>query len=160
MRIKFCGAAGEVTGSAHLITLDNGFSFLLDCGLYQGDSEAWKDFNEKWLFDPASLNCMILSHAHIDHTGRIPQLYKDGFQGLIYSTHATRDLCGLMLLDSAHIQESEAKQFNRRKAKQNLQQREEKVPLYGIDDAKKALQSFSTMSFEIQDTCLVVQVLL
>ena len=148
MKIKFCGAAGEVTGSAHLITLDNGFSFLLDCGLYQGDSEAWKDFNEKWLFDPTALNCMVLSHAHIDHTGRIPKLYKDGFQGLIYSTHATRDLCGLMLMDSARIQDSEARQFNSRKAKQNLHEREEKMPLYGEEDAKKAMQSFSTMPFE------------
>ncbi len=148
MKIKFCGAAGEVTGSAHLITLDNGFSFLLDCGLYQGNSEAWKNFNETWLFEPSSLDCMILSHAHIDHTGRIPKLYKDGFQGLIYSTHATRDLCSLMLLDSAAIQESESKNFNRRKQQNNWQNREEKVPLYNLDDAKEAMKSFSAMPFE------------
>ncbi len=148
MKIKFCGAAGEVTGSAHLITLDNGFSFLLDCGLYQGDSEAWKNFNETWLFDPSSLDCMILSHAHIDHTGRIPKLYKDGFQGLVYSTHATRDLCSLMLLDSAAIQESESKNFNRRKQQNNWQNREEKVPLYNLDDAKEAMKNFSAMPFE------------
>jgi metallo-beta-lactamase family protein len=148
MKIKFCGAAGEVTGSAHLITLDNGFSFLLDCGLYQGDSEAWKNFNETWLFDPASLNCMVLSHAHIDHTGRIPKLYKDGFQGLIYSTHATRDLCSLMLLDSARIQESESEHFNRRKKEHNQEQRDDKIPLYGLEDAKEAMKNFSAMPFE------------
>jgi metallo-beta-lactamase family protein len=148
MKIKFCGAAGEVTGSAHLIVLDNGFSFLLDCGLYQGDSEAWKNFNETWLFDPKTLDCMVLSHAHIDHTGRIPKLYKDGFQGLIYSTHATRDLCSLMLLDSAKIQESESKSFNRRKKEHQREQRELKIPLYGLEDAKEAMKNFSGMPFE------------
>jgi metallo-beta-lactamase family protein len=148
MKIKFCGAAGEVTGSAHLITLNNGFSFLLDCGLYQGESAAWKDFNETWLFDPTKLDCMVLSHAHIDHTGRIPKLYKDGFTGLIYSTHATRDLCSLMLLDSALIQESEANSFNKRRLEKNWHNRPEKTPLYGAEDAKVAMSHFSCFSYE------------
>lgn len=72
MKIKFCGADKEVTGSAHLIQLDNGFSFLLDCGLYQGYDKDMESFNKTWLFDPATLDCIVLSHAHIDHTGRLP----------------------------------------------------------------------------------------
>jgi metallo-beta-lactamase family protein len=148
MKIKFCGAAGEVTGSAHLILLDNGFSFLLDCGLYQGDSEAWKDFNESWLFDPKTLDCMVLSHAHIDHTGRIPKLYKDGFKGIVYATHATRDLCSLMLLDSAKIQDSEANYFNKKKNEKNWKNRTEKTPLYGLEDAKEAMKHFVGIPFE------------
>ena len=113
MKVKFCGAAREVTGSCHLLTLDNGLNILLDCGLYQGgddDGRAGDDhpitaFNEKWLFDPGKIDCLILSHAHIDHTGRVPKLVKDGFSGKIYATHATRDLCALMLLHSGKIQE-------------------------------------------------------
>ncbi len=113
MTIKFCGAARDVTGSCHLIILENGFSILLDCGLYQGSSEEMKHFNEKWLFDPVSIDCLILSHAHIDHSGRIPKLVKDGFRNTIYATHATRSLCSLMLLDSANIQEHDARYRNK-----------------------------------------------
>ncbi|MFM2267868.1 MAG: hypothetical protein RL757_1309 [Bacteroidota bacterium] len=109
MTIQFCGAAQEVTGSCHLLTLDDGFTILLDCGLYQGNSDNMKDFNEKWLFNPATIDCMVLSHAHIDHTGRIPRLVKDGFRGKIYATHATRDLAAIMMLDSAEIQENDRK---------------------------------------------------
>lgn len=110
MRVKFCGAAQEVTGSSHLLTLDNGYRILLDCGLYQGPEPDDPDhplagFNEKWLFNPAKIDCLILSHSHIDHCGRIPRLVKDGFEGLIYCTHSARDLCALMLTDSAKIQE-------------------------------------------------------
>ena len=108
MKIKFCGAAQEVTGSAHLITLDSGFTILLDCGLYQGDTESMENFNNEWLFDPKTIDCVVLSHAHTDHTGRLPKLVKDGFRGTIYATHATRDLSALMLLDSAKIQENDS----------------------------------------------------
>lgn len=105
MKLKICGAAREVTGSAHLITLDDGYTILLDCGLYQGNTHGMKDFNENWLFDPSKIDCVVLSHAHIDHSGRLPKLVKDGYLGPIYSTHATRSLCAIMLLDSALIQE-------------------------------------------------------
>ena len=123
MKIKFCGAAREVTGSAHLLILDDGTQILLDCGLYQGgddDGRAGDDspltgFNEKWLFDPKEIKCLVLSHAHIDHTGRVPKLVRDGFQGKIYSTHATRDLCALLMMDSAKIQESDTERYNRKK---------------------------------------------
>ena len=113
VNIKFCGAAREVTGSAHLLTLEDGYKILLDCGMYQGAGEGMQHFNEKWLFDPTAIDCVILSHAHIDHSGRLPKLVRDGFRGPIYSTHATRSLCSIMLLDSALIQERDA-EYGRR----------------------------------------------
>ena len=117
MKIQFCGAAREVTGSAHLITLQDGFKILLDCGLYQGNSENMKGFNEAWYFKPEEVDVLVLSHAHIDHSGRIPKLVKDGFQGAIHCTHATRSLCAIMLVDSAKIQEMDAGYYNKRQLK-------------------------------------------
>lgn len=143
MKLKFCGAAREVTGSAHLITLDDGYTILLDCGLYQGNSDNMKDFNERWLFDPAQLDCVVLSHAHIDHSGRLPKLVKDGFKGQIYSTHATRSLCAIMLLDSALIQERDAEYANRH----HRRNREERIPLYREADVKEAMTRFVTFSY-------------
>ena len=105
MQIRFCGAARHVTGSCHLLTLNNGTKILLDCGLFQGEDAGDFDRNNHWHFDPREVDILILSHAHIDHTGRVPKLVKDGFKGKIYSTHATRSLCAIMLLDSAMIQE-------------------------------------------------------
>lgn len=145
MKIKFCGAAQEVTGSAHLLTLDNGYKILLDCGLYQGYNSDYKTFNESWLFDPREIDCMILSHAHIDHSGRLPKLVKDGYSGNIISTHATRSLCAIMLLDSAHIQEKDADFFNsrilprKRKQGKKVQPRE---PLYTKDDVEDTMERF------------------
>jgi metallo-beta-lactamase family protein len=114
MTIKFCGAARSVTGSAHLLTLESGYQILLDCGLYQGNDKEMESFNREWLFDPAEVDCLILSHAHIDHSGRIPKLVKDGFEGTIHATHATRSLCSIMLLDSAKIQERDAEYTNKK----------------------------------------------
>ena len=152
MKIKFCGAAREVTGSCHLITLDDNFRILLDCGLYQGGEEGesggegtpMKGFNEKWLFAPKDIDCLILSHAHIDHTGRVPKLVSDGFRGKIYATHATRDLCAIMLLDSARIQEYDAEYENKKKR----QNEPEKTPLYTVDDAREALKQFASYNYE------------
>jgi metallo-beta-lactamase family protein len=143
MKIKFCGAAGTVTGSCHLLTLDSGFTLLLDCGLYQGHEDAFDEFNEKWLFDPKTIDCMLLSHAHIDHTGRIPKLVKDGFDGNIICTSATRDLCAVMLLDSASIQEKEAQYKNKRR-KENQAITE---PLYTSKDTEYALHQFVTIGY-------------
>ena len=150
MKIKFCGAAQEVTGSAHLITLDNGFSILLDCGLYQGRSKDMRSFNENWMFKPSQVNCMILSHAHIDHSGRIPKLVKDGFRGYIYSTHATRSLSAIMLLDSAKIQVRDAEYYNRRllKKKKN-KKKKKKVPLYQTEDVRLAMNQFVGYSYDV-----------
>ncbi len=144
MKIKFCGAAGEVTGSSHLITLEDGYKILLDCGLYQGNDDEMDKFNEKWMFDPSEIDCLILSHAHIDHTGRVPKLVADGFHGKIYATHATRDLCALMLLDSAKIQESDATFQNKRRHHNEP----EKVPLYTIHDAQRTMQFFAAFPYE------------
>ena len=141
MKIKFCGAANTVTGSCHLLTLDNGYKILLDCGLYQGNDEAFDDFNKEWLFDPAEIDCMILSHAHIDHCGRIPKLVKDGFKGRIISTYATRDLCAIMLVDSAYIQERDAEFLNKRRKGKQVK------PLYNLKDARKSLDSFITIGY-------------
>ena len=144
MKIKFCGAAGEVTGSSHLITLDDGFKILLDCGLYQGHDKDMAQFNEQWLFKPSDIDCLIVSHAHIDHTGRIPKLVGDGFNGKIYATHATRDLCSLMLLDSAKIQENDAKYQN----KHRHHDEPEQTPLYTLKDAQRTMQFFSAFGYE------------
>ena len=113
MHLRFCGAAQEVTGSCHLLTLDDGFKILLDCGMYQGRNKDMLDFNYHWLFDPAEINCVLLSHAHIDHSGRLPKLYKDGFRGLVYTTHASHSLCTIMLMDSAKIQEQDTLYYNK-----------------------------------------------
>lgn len=147
MKIKFCGAAREVTGSCHLITLDDGFKFLLDCGLYQGRNDAMADFNEKWLFEPSEIDCLLLSHAHIDHTGRLPKLVKDGFNKTIYATHATRDLAGLMLLDSAKIQENDAEYDKKRAQKQGKSV--DIPPLYTVADARETLKLFASYNYDI-----------
>jgi metallo-beta-lactamase family protein len=145
MKIKFCGAAREVTGSSHLLTLDSGFTILLDCGLYQGNSDALETFNDTWLFDPATIDCMVLSHAHIDHTGKIPKLVRDGFRGAIYSTHATRGLSAIMLLDSAGIQEKDAQYDNKKRIKQG--KIADVQPLYDTDDVTATMKQFASYSY-------------
>jgi metallo-beta-lactamase family protein len=148
MRLQFCGAAREVTGSAHLITLDNGFKILLDCGLYQGDSAEMETFNRQWYFKPEEIDCLVLSHAHIDHSGRIPVLVKDGFKGSIFSTPATRDLCAIMLLDSAGIQERDA-EYEKKKNKDKVNpDREQESPLYTIEDVSRAMRLFVNIGYE------------
>ena len=107
MKIQFLGAAREVTGSKHLITTDSGHTILLDCGMYQGKGLETDAANRDLGFDPAQLDCVVLSHAHIDHSGLIPYIVKMGFKGDIYCTPATRDLCALMLTDTAFIQEQD-----------------------------------------------------
>lgn len=150
MKIRFCGAAREVTGSCHLIQLENGYKILLDCGLFQGKHKEMDAINSKWYFDPAEIDCLILSHAHIDHSGRIPKFVKDGFKGCIHSTHATRSLCAVMLLDSAKIQEREAEYANKnlRKKKRNLKTEDFAVPLYTTDDVGPAMERFNAYSYE------------
>ena len=141
MQIHFCGADREVTGSAHLITLDDGFKILMDCGMYQGRNEDMLHFNEEWLFDPQEIDCVLLSHAHIDHSGRLPKLFKDGFRGHIYATPATQSLCTIMLLDSAKIQEQDAKYYHRLHHKRG---NKEKVrePLYTQKDVLNTMRYF------------------
>lgn len=145
--MKFCGAAREVTGSAHLLTLDNGYKILLDCGLYQGRDEEMEHFNREWLFDPAEIDCLVLSHAHIDHCGRIPKLVKDGFTGTIHSTHATRSLCSILLLDSAKIQERDAEYYNKRKRRKEGPGATMKEPLYTADDVHDSMELFNSYAY-------------
>ncbi len=140
MEITFCGAAKEVTGSAHLITLSDGYKILLDCGMYQGNDKAMDDFNRNWLFKPHEIDCLILSHAHIDHTGRVPKFVKDGFKGHIYCTHATRSLCGIMLMDSARIQMRDAEYHNKRN-KSKIE------PLYNTSHVHKTMEHFVSLSY-------------
>ncbi|MCP3930432.1 MAG: MBL fold metallo-hydrolase [Bacteroidetes bacterium] len=149
MHIKFCGAAQEVTGSAHLITLDSGYKILLDCGLYQGKDKGMAGFNENWYFDPKEIDCLILSHAHIDHSGRIPKLVKDGFRGTIYCTHATRSLCSIMLLDSAYIQVRDAEFFNKKQLKKKKKKNRKPLrdPLYTAEDVNNSMELFATFSY-------------
>jgi metallo-beta-lactamase family protein len=143
MQITFCGAARQVTGSSHLLTLDNGFKILLDCGMFQGSYAADIISNGQFLFNPGEIDCVVLSHAHIDHCGRLPKLVKDGFKGPIHATHATRSLSTIMLLDSAHIQEKDAQFFN----KKNDDRRDEdgftfRDPLYTSIDVESAMKLF------------------
>ncbi len=135
MTLQFCGADREVTGSAHLLTLDDGYRILLDCGLYQGRNQEMEDFNQHFPFDPADIDALVLSHAHIDHSGRVPKLVRDGFRGNIYATHATRSLCAILLLDSAFIQEKDAEYFNRKND-------EHRDPLYVRADVKPTMERF------------------
>ncbi len=143
MKIQFCGAARQVTGSCHLITLDNGFKFLLDCGLFQGDEDEDYVRNAQFYFEPEEIDAVVLSHAHIDHSGRLPRLVKGGFNGPIHATHATRSLCAIMLLDSAFIQEKDAEYFNRKQKKRQANNRERsRTPLYVNHDVDQTMRLF------------------
>ena len=117
MKIKFIGAAREVTGSKHLITTDSGKRILLDCGMFQGKGLETDSMNRDLMFDPSQIDHIILTHAHIDHAGLIPYMYKLGFRGSVICTNATRDLCAIMLADSAFIQEHDTITFNKTKSK-------------------------------------------
>ncbi|MBL8044971.1 MAG: MBL fold metallo-hydrolase [Anaerolineales bacterium] len=139
MKITFHGAAQTVTGSRHLLEV-NGRRLLLDCGLYQGAREEAKIRNRDLRFDPATLDAVILSHAHIDHSGNIPSLPKLGYHGPIYATPATHDLCEYMLKDSARIQESDVEFFNKKAAQKGEPATAE--ALYTEEDAVAALELF------------------
>jgi metallo-beta-lactamase family protein len=144
MKIAFHGAARTVTGSKHLITLKNGNKVLLDCGMFQGMGKETDVLNREFGFEPGEVTAMILSHAHIDHCGLIPRLVKHGFKGRIFCTDATKELSGLLLEDSAEIQENDVKYQNKgSKAQGNpLVQ-----PLYTLEDAKNCMQHFYPQSY-------------
>lgn len=147
MKLTIWGAAQTVTGSMHLLELDNGKRILMDCGLYQGRRAEANEINSHFPFSPAQIDVLLLSHAHIDHAGLIPALWAKGFRGKIYATHATYDLCAIMLMDSAHIQEMDAEFLNKRnKDKKNFR---EVHPLYTQLDAEKALARFVTVGYEV-----------
>jgi len=143
MKIKFCGAARTVTGSQHLLEI-NGKKILLDCGLYQGRREEAYEVNKNFLFDPQDIHAVVLSHAHIDHSGNLPTLVRQGFSGCIYSTSATRDLCAIMLQDSAHIQVKDTEFVNKKRIRKNLSPFK---PLYREGDVINTLSKFKTTSY-------------
>lgn len=145
MKLRFCGAARTVTGSCHLLDLDNGMRLLLDCGLFQGRQAYIDDWNMRFLFNPASVHAVILSHAHIDHAGRIPKLVKEGFRGPVYCTPATRDLAAALLLDSAHIQQKDSEYHNKNRRRQGLPPL---PPLYEPGDVHRALELFHPVPYE------------
>jgi len=143
MEIRFWGAARTVTGSMHLLTI-GGRQLLLECGLYQGKRSEAYDRNKHLPFNAASIEACILSHAHIDHSGVLPVLVKNGFEGCIYATSATRDLCAAMLLDSAHIQESDVRHVNKIRAQRGQPPFK---PLYTQADAVAALTHFVSVEY-------------
>ena len=145
MKIKFIGAAREVTGSKHLITLDNGKKILLDCGMFQGKGMETDSSNRNLGFDPKELDHIILTHAHIDHSGLIPYVYKLGFRGSVVCTNATRDLCAIMLADSGHIQELDVKWYNKKQIKHGLEPVE---PIYTCEDAKQCMELFIGVPYD------------
>lgn len=142
MQIQFFGAAQTVTGSKHLITTDKGVKILLDCGMFQGIDTT--EMNQFFGFEPASVDYLILSHAHIDHCGLIPRLVAKGFKGDIYCTDATKDLCQYLLSDSAFIQESDLKRVNKRRVNRNDAPLE---ALYTQDDVEETMLLFKTMEY-------------
>ncbi len=144
MKIAFHGAARTVTGSKHLVTLTNGRRILLDCGLFQGMGEETDEMNKDWGFDPATVDYLVLSHAHIDHCGLIPKLVKDGYEGNVYATPATKDLASILMVDSAGIQESDVKYANKRRSMQGLPYLQ---PLYNTQDAVNATNRFVSVEY-------------
>ena len=143
MHIEFCGAAREVTGSCHLVRV-GGRRILLDCGLIQG-RRADEDRNrEPFPFAPAEIDAVVLSHSHIDHSGRLPLLARQGFDGPVYTHRATRDLCRIMLRDSAFITEKDTEWENRRRERSGLPPRE---PLYTQDDAEAVMKQFRDVAY-------------
>ncbi len=145
MKIQFFGAAREVTGSKHLITLDNGKKILLDCGMYQGKGMDTDSMNRNLGFNPEEIDFLILSHAHIDHSGLIPYITKLGFKGSVIATHATRDLCTIMLADCGKIQEHDTEMNNKKRAKKNLPPLE---PIYDKADAEEAMKNFVGVAYD------------
>lgn len=138
MTLTFHGAARTVTGSKHVLTTDEGKHILLDCGMFQGMGPQTDKLNQEWGFEPAGISCLLLSHAHIDHTGLIPKLVKDGFTGRIYATQATRDLTEILLYDSAEIQA-----YEERRPGNHASQ-----ALYSVEDVHASLELFEVVEYD------------
>jgi len=156
MKITFHGATQTVTGSKHLITMSNGKTILLDCGMYQGMGKETQELNSYFGFRAADIDYLVLSHAHIDHSGLIPRLVKEGFHGRIFGTQATLDLTEVLLKDSAFIQANDTKFLNKKRLAKGLQFFE---PLYTIEDVQASVRLFEAVpfntSFTIEDNIRV-----
>jgi len=144
MKITFLGAAKTVTGSNFLVEAA-GKKFLVDCGMYQGKFAEEMENSDPFLFDIQTIDFMLLTHAHIDHSGRIPKLYNEGYRNKIYATKATCDLCGIMLPDSGHIQEVEIEWKNRKRLREA---RDPLPPLYTAEEAYKSLEVFEPINYD------------
>ena len=144
MKITFLGATKMVTGSNFLVEAA-GKKFLVDCGMYQGKAELEEENYKPFDYNPAEIDFMLLTHAHIDHSGRIPKLYNEGFSGPIYAHKATCDLCGIMLPDSGHIQEMESQWKNKKRLRKGEQ---ELPPLYTAEDAIRCLEIFTPVKYD------------
>jgi metallo-beta-lactamase family protein len=145
MKLQFLGAAGEVTGSKHLITTDSGKTILLHCGMYQGKGMVTDAANRELGFDPKDIHYLLLSHAHIDHSGLIPYIYSLGFRGKIFCTPATRDLCQLMLQDTAFIQEQDVRWYNK---KMDRLHKPKIKPLFDTNHAQQVMKLFRTVDYD------------
>jgi metallo-beta-lactamase family protein len=143
LKIQFLGATRSVTGSMHIIE-SNGKRILIDCGLFQGRREESNRRNRNFPFDPKGIERVVLSHAHIDHSGNLPNLVKQGYENTIYSTFATRDLCLLMLKDTAHIQKKDAEYLNKKEERKGLPSIE---PLYDVEDVEQTLSLFRGIGY-------------
>ena len=143
MKITFLGATRTVTGSNYLVE-GAGKKFLVDCGMWQGKSELEEENYSEFEFDPHEIDFMLLTHAHIDHSGRIPKLYKEGYRNKIYAQKATKDLCAIMLPDSGHIQEQESEWKNRKRIRKGERPRE---PIYTAEEATKCLEIFEAVKY-------------
>lgn len=157
MKITFLGAAREVTGSSYLVEAD-GVRFLVDCGMFQGGRETRAKNQRDFSFDPRSLDFVLLTHAHIDHSGLLPRLVAMGFRGSIHSTRATCDLLGVMLPDSAHIQEKEAEYANLNRFRKDRDRRDKKrglpprdiAPLYTVAQAQASLKQLNRVDYDLE----------
>lgn len=151
MELQFLGAARTVTGSMHMLRV-NGKQILLDCGMFQGRRAETYERNKNFPFDASTIHAVVLSHAHIDHAGNLPNLAKNGFRGKIFCTPATADLCRIMLMDSGHIQEKDVEFVNKRRAKKKLAPIE---PLYTTEDVQPMLELLAEIpyrtEFEVMD---------
>lgn len=146
MKIQFIGGARTVTGSQHLLVI-NGKKILLECGLFQGRRKDTYEKNKNFIFDPAEIDVMLLTHAHIDHSGNIPNLVRNGFRGNIYATSATVDLCQIMLRDSAYLQDRDIQWINKRRLRKKQAPIE---PLYTMEDVELSLQNFIGVQYNRQ----------
>ena len=146
IKVTCLGGAGSVTGSSYLIERVNGKRVLVDCGMFQGSVQMENRNTAEWGFDPKALDTLFLTHAHIDHSGRIPKLVKDGFRGRIITSPPTAELCGIMLLDSAHIQEMDAESQTRKNQRQS---KGPILPLYTTQDAEESIRLFSPVEADV-----------
>ena len=144
MKVTFLGAAKTVTGSNFLVEAA-GKKFLVDCGMYQGKASLELENSDPFLYDVHEIDFMLLTHAHIDHSGRIPKLYNEGYRSQVYATKATCDLCEIMLPDSGHIQETEIEWKNRKRKREG---KEDLPPLYTAEEAEKCMELFRPVDYD------------